>query len=197
MVAFSYLYISNPSFIKELAESLGTLLSIIGIISFVFLGSVIYLVYRALLYNMLILHIQDFFRRKPGNYRTYLKQHYGIGTHEAQQLWLQIKGKYFKDCYSQPMKEIASGIHLIYLAGFIAIPFAFWNLTYSSFTLKWPFLVIALIFLLGAFFLDRSYEDIEVRFLYSLDDTERNDLHLFVTRILKNVQQASSTEKGT
>lgn len=188
IVAFFYVYICNPSFVQKTIKSLETLLAVMVIISFIFLGSILYLLYRPI-YNFVVLPFHDFCRRKSDNYRTYLKKHYSnykIGTYEAMQLWIQIRDKYFPDRYSQAMKETASGIHLVYLAGITALPFAFWMLAIGNFTLLWLFLSIALICFLGAFFLDRSYEDIELRFLYSLDDAQRHDLDLFVSRILQN-----------
>jgi hypothetical protein len=115
MVAFSYFYICDFSLGGKFIETLGTLLSILGIISFIFPGSVLYLLYRPL-YNHVIINIQDFFRIKSKNYRTYLKEYYqsyNIGTYEAMQLWVQIRDKYLERRYSQAMKATASGIHLI------------------------------------------------------------------------------------
>ena len=180
VIAYFYLYICNASLAKQVIASLG----ILGItISFLVLGSVIYLLYRPFVYNIIILRLQDICRLKSNNYRTFLKKRYSIGTYEAMLLWVQIRDKYFKDCYSEMMKITASGIHLSYLAGIIAIPFTIWRFMVSDFKPALLFLVITSIFLLGAFLYDRYYEDTELRFLYSLND---NKLDLFASKMLRN-----------
>ena len=195
MVVFSYLYVCEPAFVEGLGESVESLLLVIGTIAFIFLGSILYFLYRPI-YHHFILWIQDIFRWKSDNYRTYLKKHYRdsyrLGTYEAMQLWFQIRSKYLEERYSQAMKETASGVHLIYLVGIIATFFAIWRFVISDFILGWVFLVIFVLCFLGAFFLDRSYEDIEVRFFFSLRDEKKEEIHLFASRILQNVFPTSN-----
>ncbi len=111
--AYSYLYIGDASLFEQVFAYLG----VIGIItSLLAIGSVIYLLYRSLFYDIVIIRIHDKCRRgTDDNYRTYLKKRYSIGTHEAMLLWVQIREKYFKHHYSENMEKDASGIHFMYI----------------------------------------------------------------------------------
>ncbi len=205
MVVLSYFYIlykCDQSLVKQFTTDFEPFksLSVIWLISFIFLGSILYFLYRPL-YNAIALRLHDshLCRHNSDNYRTYLKKryendNYKIGTPEATQLWIQIRDKYLKDRYTQEMKEAASGIHLIYLAGFIALLFAIWMGIAHKYIICGSFLGIMVICFLSAFFLDRVYEGIEVGFLYSLGDNQRNDLDSFVRRILQNRFHSSNTK---
>lgn len=189
VVAYSYLYIGDASLFEQVFASLG----IIGITTSLAIGSVMYLLYRSFFYDIVIIRIHDKCRRKTDNYRTYLKKRYSIGTHEAMLLWVQIREKYFKDHYSENMEKDASGIHFMYIIGIIAIPFTIWKLIISDFGLALIFLVITLICLVGAFLRDRTYEDTELRYIYSLDDDE---LDSFASKMLYNRSSTSNKENG-
>ena len=109
VVAYIYLYMGDASLFEQVFSSLG----IIGSLA---IGSVMYLLYRYLFYDIVIIRIHDKCRRgTDDNYRTYLKKRYSIGTHEAMLLWVQIREKYFKDHYSENMEKDASGIHFMYI----------------------------------------------------------------------------------
>jgi len=155
LVAYSYLYMCDATLAKQIFDTLG----ILGTISLVFLGSVIYLLYRPI-FDTFIQRLQDKFRHNSDNYRTYLKKrysHYNISSREAQLLYMMIRDKYLKDNYSQMMRETASGIHLLYLAGIIAVPFFIWQLMGSHFAVPLFFLLITLIIcFVGGFFLHKS-----------------------------------------
>lgn len=191
LVVYLYLYICDASLAKQAFDSLGNLG--ITILSLLFLGIIIYLIYRPLFYDSIIVRLQDICRRKSENYRTYLKKHYGIGTNEAALLWVQIRDTYFKYRYTQAMNITASGIHLIYLVGIIAIPFAIWRLAVSDFTLVWVFLGITVITLSAAFLVDKYYENVELGFLRSLSNKK---LDSFVKKMHGNTLSISSKERG-
>lgn len=190
VLAYFYLYIYDVSIAKQALAFSGIGITILLIV----IGSVIYLLYRPLFYDMIIIRLQDRCRLNSDNYRTFLKKRYDIGTYESSLLWSQIRDKYFKNRYSEFMRITASGIHLIYIAGIIAIPFSIWGFMISDFKLSLIFLGIASIFLFGAFLNDRNYEDTELRFLYSLDDDE---LDLFVSKMLRNTSSISDKDNGT
>ena len=69
VVIYSYLYVSDSSVIKGLNDSFGTFGTTI---SLVVLGSIIYLIYRPLFYDGIIVRLQDKFRLNSDNYRTFL-----------------------------------------------------------------------------------------------------------------------------
>lgn len=108
-------------------------------------------------------------------------------------LWVQIRDKYFKNHYSENMENDASGIHFMYIIGIIAIPFTMWKLIISDFGLALIFLVITSICLMAAFLRDRTYEDTELRFIYSLDDDE---LDSFASKMLYSRSPTSNKENG-
>ena len=191
IVACGYLYIGDASLFKQVFDSLG----IIGsTTSLLVIGSVIYLLYRPLFYDIVILRLQDKCRLESDNYRTFLKKRYRISTHEAMLLWVQIRNKYFKDHYSENMENDASGIHFMYIIGIMAIPFTIWKLIIGDFGLTLIFLVITSICLMSAFLRDRTYENTELRFIYSLNDDE---LDSFASKMLYNRLPTSNKENDT
>ncbi|MFQ5853338.1 MAG: hypothetical protein ACE5JU_22490 [Candidatus Binatia bacterium] len=177
-IAYFYLLISDRAIAKNLLNSLAPLE--IGF-ALIVLGVVVYLLYRPLIYNLIITRIQDRFRLKTDNYRTFLKKRYTIGTHEACLLWDQIKEEYLKDRYSADMRTFASGVHLLYLSGTVALPFLIWRLSIKDWLSSLLFVGVAAVCLTAAFLSDRYYEDVEMRLLRSLENSQ---LDLFANQVL-------------
>ena len=168
-VFYIYLKVSDPSVITGLNDTFG----VIGTtITLVVLGSIIYLIYRPLFYDGIIVHLHDKFRFNSDNYRTFLKKRYKLNTYEAKRLFIKIREKYLKDCYSEDMKIIASGIHFIYIAGIIAILFSIWRIIENDYNLAVIFLIFASILMLSAFLLDRNYEDRELDLLLDMGNAK-------------------------
>ena len=155
-ITYAYIYMSDSSVIKGLNDSLGTLGTPI---SLVVLGSIIYLIYRPLFYDGIITCLQDKFRFNSDNYRTYLKKRYNLNTNLAKRLFIKIRDKYLKDYYSEDMKIQASGVHFIYIAGIIAIPFSIWRGVVYDYRLAVIFFSFASILILCGFLSDRFYEE--------------------------------------
>ena len=190
VIVYIYLYICDAPMAKQAAASLG----VTETISLIILGSVIYILYKSIFYNLIILRLQDICRLRTDNYRTFLKKRYDIGTYEAMHLWIQIREKYFKDRYYGRMLIPTSEIHLLYIMGIAAIPFSTWRFRINDFELSLLFLVIAPICFLVAFIYDRQYENMELRFLRSLDD---NEMDLFASKMLRNSSLASNKENNS
>lgn len=169
VVTYSYLYVSDSSVIKGLNDSFGTFETTI---SLVVLGSIIYLIYRPLFYDGIIVRLQDKFRLNSDNYRTFLKKRYNLNTYMAKRFFIKIRDKYLKDHYSEDMKILASGIHFIYIAGIVAMPFAIWRGMAYDYNLAVIFFLFALLFMLSGFLLDRYYEDRELDLLLDLGNAK-------------------------
>ncbi len=176
VIFYIYLYIHDSSITDEIPKPIGQ----IGVVILLLVvGSLIYFVYRALIYNIIIIRIQDLLRFRTNNYRTYLKKQYRLNTREAMQLFYLIGDKFFKEKYTG-LKVTAGGIHLLYICGILGIPFCILNMfQHHSFQI-FLFSFGSLFFLLGGFLLDRNYEDLELNFLRSLD---KKELDSFVNKI--------------
>ena len=187
MVLCICLYFEDKCFTISLFKNLGVL----GVIAFVFSGSIMYLVYRAIIFNYIIMPVQDCCRKKSGknNHRTFLKDKYDKikSSLDAQLLWIQIKHDFLEDKYSQTMTESASGVHLLYMAGIIAFGFFIANAVTRDCIQFWVFLGIALIVLSAACLFNKTYEEIEYRFLCSLCDAKQWELDQYIKRTLTDI----------
>jgi len=198
LVIYAYLLISQwgQNSTNKLLELINNS-DILGIIAFGFLGSLIYLVYRALIYNLLIQPLQDairkLFSRKPfrrHNYRTYFKkryERYSIGYFEAQQIYMQIKSKFLTEKFTALMHETASGIHLMYIAGISAI-----ILSILGYLASPGFLIFGIFIFIAALVLDSSYEDILLRYILSLDENEMDPFVCNILDKLKSINEINS-----
>lgn len=185
VVIYFYLYVCDSSFLKGLNDSIGFLGTMVPL---VVLGSIIYLVYRPLFYEGIIIRLQDIFRLNSNNYRTFLKKRYNLNTYQAKRLFIKIRDKYLKDHYSEDTKIIGSGIHFIYIAGIIAMPFIIWSIAVNDCKLALSFFLFALVLMLSGFLLDRQYEDRELDSLLDLgDDKLDSEYSLYIRSINKNI----------
>lgn len=155
------------------------------LILFSLTGVILYIVYRPLVYNPLIPRIQDFWRRKSDNYRTYLvkkyKPEYQIETKEAQFLYHEIK-RLIDRPYSEEMLVSASCIHLLYMAGLSGILSSIvvaiiWLVGNAG---NWWILLgiffAGCILLIAGFFSDKYYETIELGIIKHFNDDEMNTI---------------------
>lgn len=176
VIFYIYLYVHDSSIADKISKPIG----LIGVVIFLLVvGSLIYFVYRALIYNFIIIRIQDLLRFRTDNYRTYLKKQYRLETREAMQLFYLIGDNFFRDKYTR-LKMTAGGIHLLYIGGILGIPFSILNMVEHHSVQILLFSFGSFFFLLGGFLLDRNYEDLELKFLLSLDEKE---LDSFVNKI--------------
>jgi hypothetical protein len=161
-------------------------IGIFGIIVFVFVGSLLYLLYRAFFYNYIIMNLQDWFRSKSDNYRTYFKTRYSnchLTTLEAQDLWILVKPRFFSEQYSQTMIEGASGVHLLYCSSIIVMFFGICNI-FVHWKLGMVFFGIFIVVFLITFFFDKNYETIEYGFLCSLNEVKKEQLEIHIDQTL-------------
>ena len=156
-----YLTIYDAELTTTLQQKLGT----VGVVAFLVAGSVIYFLYRYLLYDWLILWLHDNLRTQT--YRRYLGERYAFChgktwcpacTVRALRLYHQVQNPDAK-ARSETAPVRASGIHLLYQGGLIAIPF----IPFSKSALQLMIFVSAALFLLlGAVLADKNYEEEEL-----------------------------------
>ena len=168
-VLFLYLVVYDSS----LAARLQTKFGAVGVIAFLVAGSVLYFLYRLLIYDVLILWLYDVFRNET--YRRYLGKRYGICsgkywlpmcTVRARKLFIQIDIP--KDRFNgESLRIAAAGIHLLYQSGLIAIPFII--LASQEDALSFLFFgTLGLVLCVTGAFADMDYEDQELILLKSL-----------------------------
>jgi hypothetical protein len=172
-IAFGYLHIGDQNLTKKVIEDL----TFIGVgIALLLFGTIIYHMYRPI-YNILVIRLHDKLRFNTHNYRTYLIKEYEgkISRYEAYPFWLVISGKYFPDEY-KILSITASGIHLLYMAAFLAIPFLVWRIAAKDWTAVIVSFVAALVMFLCAFLHDRHHEDREYLLLRSLGKEKLDEI---------------------
>ena len=161
----------------------------LGVILLAFVGSIIYLVYKSLLYDRLIVIIQDKLRQKSDNYRTYFKKQFAseyiLTSFEARLLWMRITEteRYLEYRQSIAVREWASGIHLLYMSCILSF------ILNVCFSVIWFFYAIPLLLLFSAFYADKGYESVEVRFIYSLNVEDRQRLCDSAKRIISSTSK--------
>jgi hypothetical protein len=171
-VLYVYFLLVNPSGTSEFTEQIKW----IGIIAFIFVGCVMYFLYRTVFHRCAIPKLQDLFRRKSANFRIYAKAKYKIDSYQANLIWMRVRTKFLKDEYHAPMVESAAGAHLLYISGILGIFVCILGLFLKclGFDYLWGYRLLAVLFIglatsLSAFWWDKSYEDIEFRMFCSLE----------------------------
>jgi hypothetical protein len=170
-VLFFYLAVYDKCEAKLLQESFGTT----GVISFAVTGSVLYFVYRYLIYNPIIQWCHDILRRET--YRRFLGQNYKIcrGKYWSPSCTIRATKLYTQISLSDERLRVetarirASGIHLLYQAGLFAIPFMVFSADKSLARCSF-FAASAVILFITAAIADMSFEDEELMVLKSAPD---------------------------
>ena len=170
-VSLGLYYICDKVDALELINGIG----IIGISVFAFvIGSQIFLIYKPILYHYIVMPLQDFARIDSDNYRTYLKKKYEIDTQQSMVFWIYL-GQRFKD--QQPaLQQTFSGIHLMYMSGFISLSFAIWQCISNQFEMAGIILVLAIVFWISAFVYDIHVESVECLLLRSIKNEELDEI---------------------
>jgi hypothetical protein len=187
-VAFSFLYACDPVAAGELLESAGTIgATLIVLVA----GSVIYLFYRPLVYDTLLVRVQDALRRKSDNYRTFLKKNYDLSTSAAQLAWFELRDRHFIKRYEH-IHATASGIHLLYISAVLGIAFGVWQTAIQRPRHGLALLGFSAAAFAAGFLLDRDYENRELGLLKSLPRQEVD----CVASLFSTVERDASAEPG-
>ena len=158
-------------FDKQLASNLANDLGLFGIISFLVAGSAIYFVYRYLLYENIVIWLHDVLRGVT--YRTYLNDFMKIcdgkrwlPKHSAKAERIFKAFRIFEgDNRIQEIVVRYSGIHFLYQAGILSLPFCFLSASEGDIGRLASFSTIAMTFLFSATLQDMREEDEELAIL--------------------------------
>jgi hypothetical protein len=164
-----FLFVWDPEATENLINKLGP----VGIVACaISIGALIYVIYRALVYNIMIVWLQDKFRSKKNpNYRTFLKEKYNLNTtEEARQLYVYLRDKHFRD-RAPTVRTTFAGIHYAYMVGLIGIVFTAAAPFFCRGQLIKLYLPFSLVTLFAAFIFDRRGETDEYLALLSLEGT--------------------------
>jgi hypothetical protein len=171
----------------------------VGVIAFIFVGSVMYFIYRSLFYRNVIPSIQDFFRTrsKSTNFRTFIKEQYKINSYKANLAWVILRDQFLSEKYPARMMESAAGAHLLYISGILGflVPILGISLKVCGYDDLWGaglllVFVIGLVSCIAAFYWDKSYEDIEFMMFCSLPKVKINT---YIKQITKELNIESTT----
>ncbi|MFQ5801642.1 MAG: hypothetical protein ACE5JQ_01940 [Candidatus Methylomirabilales bacterium] len=115
-VILGVFYVCRPDDTGRLYGTLGS----VGIPVAAFVaGSLVYLIYRPVLYNALLFHVID--RIHKGNVRQLLMNRYEITSRfEAELLWKVIQSESVKEKLS-PLLLASAGIHLLYMTSLVTV----------------------------------------------------------------------------
>ena len=164
---FFYMAVYDKTLVSGIQTSFGP----IGLIAFLVTGSAIYFVYRYLIYDYIILWLKDIFEKD--NYRRYLGRQYKL---QFERLWLPITSIRAQKLYAyisysneklqkDAMRIRAAGIHMLYQAGLLSLPFLVVSFLHKSYSLAALFSTFSFVFVFTAALADRYYEEEELLFL--------------------------------
>jgi len=137
-------------------------------------GTLLYILYRGLIYNSFITRIQDIFRTKHGspNYRTYFKSEFKLKGDEPRQLHDFIMQKHLSKKI-ESYRSYFAGIHYVYMVGLIGLAYGVASLIIDGKeSLFWSYFSFSCLILLGGFFADRRAETDEYLLLKSIGKTK-------------------------
>ena len=111
VVFYIYLYIIFPTQSGAFAQSAG----VIGFpLILIVVGSLIYFIYRPVIYDPIIERIQYRWNPFGVNYRKLLKSRYDIDFNQATRLFSLIRDQHLIEKYTNLSME-AAGIHMLYM----------------------------------------------------------------------------------
>src|SRR5258705_7236482 len=111
VIFFVYLYFVYPAAAKEFVSATGT----IGFpLILMVIGSIIYFLYRAILYDRFIERLHMLYTRNRQTARQFLMSEYGINFSEACLLWKVMRDTHLSRSSGSRMNHSA-GLHLMYL----------------------------------------------------------------------------------
>lgn len=171
------------------------------LVLFALVGFFLYLVYRPFVYNPFVPRIQDHYRRKSDNYRTYLVKkfspQYHIETKEAQFLYHEIKRSIGP--YSEEMQVVASCIHLLYISGLsgilgsIIVAIIWLVVNTGNYYIVLSIFITGWILLFAGFFSDKYYETVELGIIKRFDADNPDKLNSIANSLLaKRTQEKDS-----
>jgi hypothetical protein len=169
-----YFYLLSPELAKNLAKDFG----LIPIVAALVAGVAIYYVYRYWLYNDVILPLYDKWRERRGidNHRLFIMKRYGIirsfisSTRSANRIVSELSDNedYSKAMGRRQRPIRASGIHLLYQSGILALIFSVVAASLHEWMKAVVFVTFCAIQLFTAAKMDFEYEDEELILIRSM-----------------------------
>ena len=172
VILFAYAYVFCENTVRDFAKAAGPVgLPMVLLIG----GSVIYFIYRPLLYDPLIKRLQTGHKRERPNYRQLLMDEYGISFKNSDRLFIQIRDTYLYERYTD-LKTRAAGIHMTYLASLLAMPCILLSALAGDWTKLCVFTAICGLAFVAGFLNDGAYEEKETDMLLSLGQEKRDEI---------------------
>lgn len=176
---------------REQAQNIVNAVGVVGLLGAALpAGVLLYVSYRAFLYNVPVVWLQDVFRRSSNSHRTYLMRQYGISRREAVRLYTAIRDTEFKDFYPS-VAVPAAQVHYTYLASFLAIPFAVLAAFEGRCYMAIFFGGASVVLFCAAFLYDRRFEDEELILLLQVAPEKVNAAVLKVNAAALIVKRTS------
>lgn len=151
--------------------------------SYLILGIFLFYFYKEVIYSKIIVKLQNayinFILKKnshnkndhfklPHNYRTFLRDKFGIRKEKTMSLYLLIRGEFLdKDLHFDKDKQHSSTIHFFYMSSFVFLGFALYCLFVNNADFVYFLLAFILFFVVG-FHQDMMYERRELDLVKSL-----------------------------
>lgn len=130
-------------------------------------GTLIYFLYRAFIYESIVVRLQDACRFRSHNYRTYLSAEFGLTRRQAEFMIRSARHDSLSGQYAA-MANTAGAIHFLYLGGALVFPFSVVWLVLGDTWLGLAGFAIATLLFVGGFLEDRRYESRELSMLLML-----------------------------
>lgn len=194
VVLIIYLYLYDPEKTWAFINGLGATATIVlcGLT-----GTFIYLIYRPLVYNVVITRFQDrVMCCGSENYRKYFQRLYGtayrLGMAEKQLLYQQVKREETGP-YPEEMLIVASSIHLLYISALLnVIWFFIWLTTKGGFSENKYFMIaliiVGILFSVTGLFSDKYHERVELGLIYGVTRLKLDSIvrQLFPNNLIVN-----------
>jgi hypothetical protein len=167
LVLTGLLYVVSPDIVNSLIEKGAVVLAMFAFAA----GTILYFIYRSLLYEPFLTRLQDCCRRaRNPNYRMRFRATFGCRTNRAELFRLYIRSR-----RALPeLSKYASGAHMLYLSSFLFFAFAVWSCIDGDTKTPCiiPLFLGGCILFASAFLQDRHTENLETRILRTIPDDE-------------------------
>ncbi len=189
-------YICEPETMQRQLERLDTL----GTTFLVFVvGTLVFHFYRGVFHTWLIFPLKDRLEKGRKNVRNYLREkHPPMNRRQAELFWFVVRSK-LPDNVRQGMRNEASAIHILYVAGLCCCAGGFYSLCFGNCLRACVFLVAAVPLGLAALYNDIQFEKLEEMTLRSFGENSLDEDTGTVADLVKRMGfvegQAKTTRK--
>jgi len=152
--------------------------------SYLILGIFLFHFYKEIIYSIIIIRMQNLYTnfilkranhtnnnhfKLPHNYRTFLRDKFGISIEKTMSLYLLIRGEFLeKDLHFDKDKQHSSAIHFFYMSSFVFFYFVFHCMYIGNADSAAIFFLAFILFFVVGFHQDIMYEKRELDLIKSL-----------------------------